>query len=423
MSFKYSWQVFLSISLALLPGCAADEDNIPLHTEAKPTIPTPAQKYDYHIYLENSGSMNGYLNVSGDSNFKSNVYGFITMISGFPEKQRLDLYDINSRIIPAALNAGATEVNNYITTLNETTFKIRSKANNASQGASDLCNVIQKVLDTTGINDVRALITDGIFSPGKSRDAIDYLGQQKNGIHGFINEKLRAQNFATLVLQFYSDFKGRYYYQDDSYKNNLYQKRPYYIICFGPETELHHILEQVQKNGIFEGFANFLFLTPTSSYNVAPRICNYTEYYEYDLEKPMTVTNTGKGGKDNRFRIKLGLDYTVLPLSIADLQDHKNYAVSQGYSIESIRPATQNGYTHELILLASAPRKGTVKLSLKRQLPRWVITSNTDADKGLTAADLSRKTFGIRYLLEGIYDAYTTLQSTEYFSISISVKE
>jgi hypothetical protein len=405
-------------------SCSSDDDYIPLKQQTKQQTQAPLEKYKYSVYLENSGSLNGYLKATGDSNFKSNVYGLITLVNTAEEKQTLSLYDVNTKIIPVFPDADASQVNEYITNLNEITFRKRSKEGNGNQSLSDLQAVLKMILDTTGTHEVSVLISDGIFSPGKNRNAEDYLSQQQYGIQNFITDKLNNQPLSMLVLQFESEFKGRYYYQDNSSKDGTFSKRPYYVICMGPEAALQDLLHKVEAQSTFKGFRNFMFLLPSKKYDVRPQICNATEYYEYDMDVPLTVSNIEQGGRDHKFRIKLGMDFSKLPVSESYLRNRDHYTVSNGYTIESITPSGKEGYTHEILLVTDKAQTGKLTFSLKKQLPAWIEDSNLNTDQGLTEEALSGKTFGIRYLLKGIYNAYYDRdKQSDYFSITISVKE
>ncbi len=424
MYFKYLLPLLALTCMCSLLGCGTDNSDTYVRHGKKDTTSTVHKKYKYAVYIENSGSLNGYLNVAGDSSFKSNVYALITSLSTAPEKEALSLYDINTRTIPAAINADAAMVSDYLRHLDATTFKKRSEASGGNQAQSDLGAVFKTVLDSTDAHEVSILISDGIFSPGKKGEAIDYLSQQKNSITLFLNEQRKKQSFATLVLQFYSGFNGRYYYQDNSSRDGKFKDRPYYIICFGDEEALRLIQDRVTTQAAFAGFRNFLFLTDTRSYEVSPAIRSFTQYYNYDHSRPLVVTDIRKGGRDHKFRIKFNVDFSKLPVSETYLQEPGNYVLNPGYEIESVNACQQPGYTHEILLVAVAPKTAALNISLKKQLPGWIAAGNLDTDQKLPADSLSGKTFGIRYLLEGIYDAYAVAQrSSGYCSISISVKE
>jgi len=416
----------------LFQGCVAggggDEEEV---KQKEPGIVTrtevtQAGPYKYSVYLENSGSLNGYLNVSGDGSFRDAVYSLITGINGFREKQTLNLYDVNTVVIPVAQNADAAQVNDYISNLDAATFKKRSEASGGNQAKSDLRDVFRKVLDSTAGNTVSLLISDCIFSP-EGGDALNYLSQQKAGIQGFFQEKLAREPFATLVLQFSSGFSGAYYYQDNTPITASFTSRPHYITCVGPEQALRDLLGFVEEKFQSKGYRNFLFLTPQKSYNVHPAIIMNTAYYNYEPDKPMVITDPQQGGADGRFRIKLKAGFSELPVREAYLLDRANYECTPGYTVESIKAQRNeqgSGSTHEIILVSAKPVSGNVSLALNTRLPDWVGATNLDADKGLAPEALEGKTFGMRYLVSGMYDAYYTRESKpQYFTISITVKD
>lgn len=427
MISKYTMQAIVCLVLLLLCSCgaASDDDYVSKTRKAKSSLTgTAGAAHKYAVYVENSLSINGYLNVSGDSSFKSNVYAFLSDINALADKRSLALYDVNTTIIAVDTDADASSLNAYNRKLDAAVFKARSTANNGNQSKSDLSEVFKKVLDTAQAGDVSILLTDGVFSPEQHVDARQFLDQQKFGLKNLFSEKLKSREFATLILQFYSGFQGTYYYQDNTNKKGTFKDRPYYIICFGDEAALRNLLRKtVQGNG-YAGFREYMLITPMPAYEVSPAVRDFEEYYVYDHEQPLTVTHCRKGGPDNKFRIKLRADFSGLPLNEVYLSNPENYVLSPGYTLQSVKAQEQGKATHELVLAAAAPKTGILTLSLKRTLPQWVTDSNLDEDRQLSPEQLEGKTFGIRYLLGGIYDAYYTKQASPfYYTISISVKE
>lgn len=415
----------LLLSCLLTSGCSSEDEDYPSQKgKTKNTASTATTKYDYSVYIESSGSLNGYLKPSGEGNFKENIYSLISELNSLASKKSLSLFDINTRIIPAASNADAAQLDAYYRQLDEKTFRQRNDKQGGNQSQSDLKQVFRMVLDSTGAGQVSVLVTDGIFSPGRLTNAQDYFDQQKAGIQLFFSEKLHGEPLATLVLQFYSAFQGRYYYQDNSCKDGSFEQRPYYVFCFGPEAALQQLLSRIRNNSMLKDLRNYLLLTGTKSYAVKPRIRPFQEYYENDADEPLILSHAAKGGRDGKFRVKLGLDLSSLPLGENGLTDRSHYSISPGYTIEKIAPYGKAGLSHELILVADKPITGKLSVTLKKEMPAWVTESNLDTDKKKSAAALEGKTLGIRYLLEGMqraYDNYT--QTTDYFTFSIHVKD
>ncbi len=422
MSVKY--YLFLLVVLTACYSCTTGGGEPPgAPAKAAEALAAAPAQYNYAVFFENSGSLNGYLQASGDEDFRSNVGDIIATIGSFPSKKSLSIYHINTQTDTVLLHADATQLSSYLEQMTPATFKASSARVGGKRSQSDLSDVIKKVVAQTGPGDVSLLVTDGIFSPGKNADARHYLNTQESSIKMFFGEQLRKAPFATLVLQCYSGFPGTYYEQDNKERKGPLLQRPYYMLCFGSEPALHRLLQYAARPGN-KGFQAYLFLTTAKQYKVAPQVRYHQDCYEYDPESPMVVTDVHKEEKSGRFRVKCALNYTTLPVDNAYLEDPANYEVTPGYTVASVKPLKNNKSTHELILDAAAPQRGTVRVALKRQLPQWIGQSNIDTDKGIANKELEGKTFGIRYLLGGLYNAYATyIDTPEYFNFFITVKD
>jgi hypothetical protein len=120
------------------------------------------------------------------------------------------------------------------------------------------------------------------------------------------------------------------------------------------------------------------------------------------------------------------------------LTDAKNYLVRSEDKIEimSIRPITADDRnannkkyldraTHIITLKTSGLKQDQdVSIRLLNRLPEWIATSSTDDDTNLAAEGFANTTFGLRYLLQGIYDSYKKLSDGEpyYFELKLKMK-
>jgi len=421
---KYSMLLLRCLCLLLLAGCGQDDDYESPHKPVAGSKPHVTEQYHYAVYIENSISLNGYLNAEGDSSFKNNILALISELNSFSDKRSISLFDINSKAIPVAIDADAAQVSGYIRDFNAGAFRRRSDAHKGNQAQSDLQTVFKTVTDSMKSDDVRIVVSDGIFSPGKNADAKSYLGEQRRNIQVIMAERLRRQPFATLVLQFFSDFNGRYYYEDNSYKEKYFKQRPYYIFCFGNERALSALLAHIQNQSDLKGQYHYLFLAPESQYNVKPLLRPFNNYYDYDPEMPLTVSGMEKDEQDGKYRVKFGVDLSQIPASAAYLEDKSNYSITSGFSIKSVASSDKKGFSHEFVLVAAALQTGKLSFSLKKQLPQWVGSTSLESDLGASPKELEGKTFGIRYLLEGLFSAYRDYTYTsDYFNFSITIKE
>lgn len=390
---------------------------------AKPVEP---QSFSYSVYLENSGSLNGYLAVSGPGSFRDAIYSLLTGINGFPEKRALNLYDINTQVIPVARNASASALDQYISNLDAAQFAKRSQANGGDQSKSDIRLVLKKVLDSTGSEKIALLISDFIFSPGKNADALDYLSQQKAGIQGYFQEHLAQDSLSALLLQFTSDFEGAYYDQSNTAHPGRYSQRPYYVLCLGQEKALRNLLDYVDQHFADKGYRHFLFFTPTKNYDVHPTIRLNTAYYDYQPDEPLQVSHGQKGGADSRFRVFVKVNYSALPLSEDEKTNPDNYELSPGFQIQEVKalPESASGFTHELTIVAEKVIKGNLQVSMKKEMPSWIASSDLKSDKGLSPEELEGKTFGISSLTQGMFDAYFGRDAKpRFYRFGIDIKD
>ena len=107
------------------------------------------------------------------------------------------------------------------------------------------------------------------------------------------------------------------------------------------------------------------------------------------------------------------------------LMNPDNYVVSNkayGLEITKYSGPRQDLYTHtiKLNLLQPVLSKGTVKISLKNTLPQWINDCTDESGLDINAPGAMEKTYGLSYLLGGVYDAYAS--DGQYGSITINIK-
>ena len=127
----------------------------PGNTGAEPVMNTAATKCVYNIYVENSGSMYGY--VKGVTEFEQSVYSYLSDIKISDICSEMNLYYINS-----VMHKQPADVEDFIYRLEPNTFK----AKGGNMATTDLSNIIGNILKTHGRDTVSILISDFVFSPG-----------------------------------------------------------------------------------------------------------------------------------------------------------------------------------------------------------------------------------------------------------------
>ena len=397
-----------------------------LKSETKLTAPT------IKVFVENSGSMDGY--VKGATDFENAVYSYLSDLQladlgvkndSISSKNSMELYYINSKVLPFA-----PDVKAFINALEPTVFRQRG----GNRGTSDMSEIIDTILAQTEDNDVSVFVSDCIFSPGNQyrvRDNADeYIVAQQIGIKSHIVEKLaKNPDFSIVVMRLTSQFNGIYYNKFDE-RQQINNERPFYMWLMGDRAYLKTILDEVALTQIKgKGVQNlFMISKPVSAvpYNISlPQPGNGK--YEIAKSEQNAITNAktdGKGG-NSRFQVGISVDFSNILLPDEYLMNPDNYVVSNkayGVEITKYSGPNQGRYTHtiKLNLLQPVLSKGTVKISLKNTLPQWINDYTDESGLDIHSVGAMEKTYGLKYLLGGVYDAYAS--DGQYGSITINIK-
>lgn len=384
-------------------------------------FPAPVIK----VYVENSGSMDGY--VKDASDFKNAVYNYLSDLqlanigrrSLSVSENIMELNYINSNVL-----AFGSDVSDFIMKLNPYTFKIRG----GNRGTSDLSNVIGTVLNQMDSTCVSVFVSDCIFSPGK-QDATPYLISQGIGIKGHIVKKMYdIPRLSFVIMQLTSQFDGYYYNRFDAREYIKDVRRPFYLWLIGDSKYLEKIMSAVDYHKIKGGGVQNIYTVSSAiedvNYSILPqpRIGKFAP----DQSSPKTSiinAKTEKKGGSNLFQLSIGVDYSKLLLEDEYLLDSNNYEISnKSYSLEVTKNTnSSSSYSHIIKLTLNQPiiSRGTVKISLLNKMPQWIYDFNDADGLDIHADGAMEKTYGLKYLIEGVFDAYSA--SSNYASITINI--
>ena len=118
---------------------------------------------------------------------------------------------------------------------------------------------------------------------------------------------------------------------------------------------------------------------------------------------------------------RVGIDLKDFPLDESYLLNAGNYELNDpDYKIE-VTKSSDGRYTHTLILSSDIIKPTELSIRLKRNIPQWIYDTNDDIGEDLVADNAMDKTYGFKYLIQGIEDAFRNY-SDEYFKIKISIK-
>lgn len=402
----------------------------------------PSKSLAYNFYLENSGSMYGYLNE--DTAFKDVILGLMTNINRYDEQ--LNISFANDTIYKYELDTTlvvSDSFDEFIEYLNPRSLKKIGDYTN-----TNLTRVISDVINVKKEEDEKwpsILFSDFIFSIAKTNDVRKGLSTQKHGITTVIhNGGLKEKNIGFLVLVFNSKFTGTYYNYKNQRINLNNVDRPYYIWVLG-EPEVLKSFTGKYKVDQLKGFQKQLLILPgdvLSPFSTILKKTGAKGRFNLKNRQSQVITSIEDIEYDNRgkkkvFRFTIAIDVGEVPVDEEYLKNIKNWKIESSaedvfgivrikeYSSKEISPLDKKyiegkNVTHLITLETNqvSPGRQELNLALLKHLPSWVkekYSTNDDTNMSSTSENLS-KTFGFEDLIKGVWEEYTTLgQSEEYY--------
>lgn len=393
------------------------------------------------FYLERSGSMTPYDAKDCNGEFKSAIVKLLNSLPG--EDADNTLYVVNSEVnkYPNGIKQFIHANNIFESTrgLGDATF-------------TDFGLIFDEILNKNQSGEISVLVTDMIYSP---KDVAG-INPQKifSEAQGIVNNVFKNQvaSKSMLVLKMSSSYSGPYYPYNVQSKGITYKgNRPYYILIVGDNGDIAR-LSTDEKYAEFTDFKNLkgfenIYLFDASGV--------YMPYYGFLLKSKDTrgefrsahgqgtqITNLEKIKPDKKsgdIQLALGIDLSHMFIDQEYLEDPSNYVIESKapIKIKSIRRIDENSdlsvnqsnmkgkMTHVIVLTTEkAVNNDEITIKLLNKLPAWVERSSTDDDTSLSAANFATTTFGLKYLMNGIYESYKKLSNGTqpvYFTINLKL--
>lgn len=364
-----------------------------------------------NVFVENSGSMFGYIQTGGKYNpstdFAATLSNYMTklVLSDFVTADSLKLHYINSKIFAQSL-----QPNDFVKNLTSHTAKTWG----GDLTTTDMSTLFEMVMKNTKQNEVSIFISDCIFSPQKGVDAANYLVSQKNAISYAVKANSK-NNFTFVCHRLMSKFDGKYY--DCTNKPTVIcDQRPYFIWIVG-NAQLVSKLEKLLPPSEFGVKNTFTIFKPTKKevkYFVKKTIGEGENDGQDKLKNVELDSHAGK------FTMTLYVDLSKIPLG-GYLTDVSHYTISnKNYKIEKIVRKPFAGATHQIIISTTMkPSPSVIEVKLKSEKPAWV--DNFSCDTDVPIANYMDKTFGIKQIIDGVFDAYYYGTQNDLASMKINI--
>lgn len=399
-----------SIERHILPGTVAKLNNA--------NIKVDLSKYAVNFFMENSASMDGYVN--GTTEFKD-VLGKM-IVSSHHHCKSTDLYLVNNAVYKADGNAI-----NFIQMLNPSRIKV------GNVGSTDVNQIFRNILNRTKKDTISVLFSDCIYSV---KNVTDELDNAKNATtDAFLTALKSTPELATIILQFTSKFSGFYYDRNDApYQCN--SVRPFYVVITGNKNALTQIYKDFKIKKM-PGLKNVCFLSSESWTLDEKTACSIISDYtnarriKNDKHNFLDIKSIDLDKAYNELQFAIGFDGTNIFAHPSYICDASNYYIEPSdYKVINVVPASpsakgdfsidpKNPYAIE-IKVPNGNFAPLITISLRKGIPSWVKNSNVKDDAG--GVPPSDKSFAIQKMIEGIADAYST-DHEDYFKLQVNINE
>ncbi len=368
------------IAIALTLGSCSEKKQISGESMNTPAILTR----NLNVYIENSGSMDGYM--CNGSELKDAVYSYLSDLDAHTENTHL--FYINSKIIPYKNN-----LSSYVKDLNPMSFK-NAGGNRAN---TNIANMLDSIVSNMSDTIVSIYVSDCILDLPDG-NAQDFFNRQQIAIKDIINRgRKRMPDLSVEVFKMSSKFEGMYYYPKQGVKHQKLEevKRPYYIWVFGNKDVIADINKKVSILDLKKyGFENIISFTNNSAVSYL---------FSANGNGSVVLPNNRK------YNFKVLADFSNTLLSDETLSNAGNYSFSnQNISISQIGKIQAHDSKYSHYILFSVPEDASIiggEIYLNSPLiPSWVEDSNDDT--GINIDDNMNKTTGIKYLINGVAEAY-----------------
>ena len=408
-------------------------DETPTAPKPVPVTPVAAQP-KVNIYIENSGSMNGFINNA--SGFQDAIQKMMVLLKYYYNAENLKLNYINTAVHPQKVPAKVPIEDFAVSMLTPDKFK---KTGNTH--STDLNDIVKMILAGVDENSVSILISDCIYSIVGNGTTETLLTGCKNKTMGAFLEKTKVYpDLATTIVRLSSHFSGHYWdckHPSGNQYHTLDCDRPYYMCVIGTDANIKVFNEHINVDQM-RGYENKYVLSSNDFSE-----CNYSALTKTHNMAMFRVKGSGPfktlekaRSHGNQFQFAIAADLSALPMSSAEKLDSRNYEVITGpYSIVGVsvvdpvhmHPIDKSlvdnyNLTHEIIV-STNQYPSDITVGVKRDIPQWVRNANSMDDTQIDNDDSEKeKTFGLEYFVQGISEAFKEVAADKDYITKFTIQ-
>lgn len=445
---RISYYLYILTIISIIFSCGKREEN-GSSGEVGTSLPNPVvvqtpkvgkgkftKNANLKLYIENTASMNGY--IEGFTGFKEVLARLINEVE-----------DIDS----PRFSTHVYLINNKITELNirdriTTDLTKNNVIGKGDRGNSEFEKVISKILDEHQNNEISVLAADFIYSPKDGETQKRLKEFQEFTKKAFLDADIKENNIEVLFLRFNSDFNAEYYDINNKDITGI-DKRPYYLMVLANQELMKVFTEKVNPSLMTRNDFDHMVYFDTkgtdtyslSDYSILTSTLNSGPLKANKIEdskiKSISASRNGK------LQLAIALDLSNIPVSEEYKMDHSNYEL-ENYTITKIGKIDDNqiifpteqsptaimgadkeklqNLTHVFVINSTEEGIKNLELKIKKEIPSWIDKfSNTD-DRDIAENPLKQsQTFGLKFFIEGVDDAYKRNGNIYFSTLSVGI--
>lgn len=366
-------------------GCGGDEQQDSVVQKVPVT---------YNIYVENSGSMAGYCNISNKSSLETLVNDYYQVLNSQDGINGVTLNFINTSI-----ERGSDDVNSFQNS-------IKGKCTATYTKIDDMLNMM---MDSVASDRINLLFSDYVFTTNSGN-----LQMASNSITSMFTKQLKDKDLAVVIYKYMVDFNGRYYPGGIPCSKPL----PLYVWAFGNRENLRDLTRMpftTNNCGVF-----FLQKSCDIDFEIKTGSARATD----NCKKTIFVSKWEKARREDYYEFTVTANMKDILLTDEEILLTSNYNIhssnSSKYKIEKINKKDDDKYEYVIRTDGTAPAPGEIIINYPINTPTWVELSNFEGN-GIPA---DSTTYGVSYLINGVNKAFRDISKEKYnyFEIKLNIE-
>ncbi len=404
-----------------------------------------------NVYIENSGSMDGFVN--GLTQFKDAIGKMLVDLKYYYGDKNVHVYyignDRNEQL--CVKNAFETDIADFANSI-DLSWRRASRDEQGQRlrgNNTNLNNIFKRILEDTQDSTLTVLFSDCIYSIGEG-ETVNMLDFEKRMTYdAFLtkskqNKDKDLEELSTTIVKMWSKFDGEYYpFTGDRNHFHVNNNLAYYICVIGNQDILSDFNNNIELNKL-HGYENKYVISKGASDNLYYSILTTTEKNgEFKTRRDCSTREyihgieSVRAPRNGLFSFAIAVNMHNIDVEDDYKMDAKNYVISEdNLVIKKIIPIAKNNInqtdwtkirsgnpSHIIVVEATRMSFSDFSIEFKKQMPGWIEDSNIMDDTDANYL-LGGKSFGLKYWIEGIAEAYEKIypEEKDYYKIDIKIK-